>query len=158
MVSCIPLTIDLVAIGSQLMKRARAVIVGAVAVVSSSVVLAVLLVLPHLDDRLSQKTLALTAASALRQEEKIAIYMDKHYASVFYAEGRVVYDDAKGEGLSAFTLEEILESVQTYGSVIVLTTSAYERDLVDDKRLYCELVGRQGTHSAFRVSFVPAHT
>jgi 4-amino-4-deoxy-L-arabinose transferase-like glycosyltransferase len=147
-----PFIVGLVGLLALLAHRTQAAIVWTVLVVSTLFVATTLILLPRLDDRLTQKRLALAAAAALRPKEKIAIYMDKKYAAVFYSNGRVVYSDDRGDGLNTFSLDEIAGSVRTYGSVIVITTNAHEGDLVHDPRFLSEPIAKQGKHTAIRVS------
>jgi 4-amino-4-deoxy-L-arabinose transferase-like glycosyltransferase len=134
--------------------KTRAILIGTGAMVLIEVFLAATLVLPGLDDKLSGKRLALVAAAALRPGEKIEIYRNKNYSSVFYADGRVIYSDERGDGLNSFSTDEIADSLSNNASVIVLTKSDYVRDLENDARFCTMLIGRQGTNAALRVSLV----
>ena len=132
--------------------RPRALAVGVAAAVVTEVLLATTFLLPSLEDRLGGRQLALIAAGALGPTEKIEIYRTKKYSPVFYAEGRVVYSDEKGDGLNSFSTDEIADSLQAEASVIVITRSSFVHDLVDDERFCTTLIGQYGTDSALRVS------
>jgi 4-amino-4-deoxy-L-arabinose transferase-like glycosyltransferase len=154
-ISWIPLGIASVGVAAQFMRRARLVLIIAALVVSGIVVATTQIVLPELDDQLTQKRLAVTAAEALKPGEMIAIYMDKKYNAVFYANGRVVYKEEMGDGLNSFSLDEIADSMQRFGSVIVITTRSHTSDLQNDRRFVCESITEQGRHAALRVSPSP---
>lgn len=147
----VPPILGLIVVGVA-RTQPRAIVIGGPAIVLMEVVLAATLLLPSLDAKIGGKQIALIAAAALGPGEKIEIYRNKTYSSVFYAEGRVVYSEGMGDGLNAFTTNEIAASLSNSPSVIVITNSDYVRDLEGDHRFSTQLIGRQGANSALRVS------
>lgn len=150
--SLIPLGFGLAGLFSAFADRGRAFVGATAGFVLSMVVVSVILVLPHLSEQLSLKPLSLEAAAALRPGEKIAFYLNKEYAPVFYAEGRVVCGTGYGDVLNAYSPQEIATALEGAPSLIVITTTNWEGDLARDGRFEVELIGRQGKDSAFRLS------
>jgi 4-amino-4-deoxy-L-arabinose transferase-like glycosyltransferase len=108
------------------MKKPRAVAVGSAAVVLTLVATAAVITLPRLDEKIGLKRLSLAVASALGPGEKMAFYHNKNYAPVFYGEGRAVSNVERGEGLNAYTLDEVITSLRAEGSLVVITNSRNE--------------------------------
>jgi 4-amino-4-deoxy-L-arabinose transferase-like glycosyltransferase len=150
-VGCAPLVVALFVFAMIVTGKSRAAMVGAVATVSCLAVAASLVILPHIDGQLGLKQLSLDIRAALKPEEKMAFYMNKNYAPVFYAEGRAISSPGLGEGLNAYLMEELVSSLEAEKSLIVITTSNYERDITDNPDFHAELIARQGTHCAYRV-------
>jgi 4-amino-4-deoxy-L-arabinose transferase-like glycosyltransferase len=147
----IPLAIAVVTAVSMAMNKRRAVVIGATAVVITLIITAVEFALPRLDERIGLKGLSLAVASALRPGERMAFYHNKNYAPVFYAEGRAVSNKERGEGLNAYSLEEILSSLEAEGTLVVITNSSNENDLTQNPRFESEAIAAQGSNRALRV-------
>jgi 4-amino-4-deoxy-L-arabinose transferase-like glycosyltransferase len=128
----------------------RAFIAAMTGFTASLIAASAFTILPHLGEELSLKRLSLQAATALRPGEKIAFYLNKEYAPVFYAEGRVVCGTGYGDVLNALDPREIDAALDGTPSLIVITTRNWERDLLD--RFNVEVIGAQGNETAFRVT------
>jgi hypothetical protein len=112
-----------------------------------------------LTDRLSLKSLSLVAAAALRPGEKITFFIKKEFAPVFYAEGRVVCGIEGESVLNALSQETLAVALdKSQSSLIVVTGSDWEDDLIGDERFVAEFVGRQGNALAYRVTLKPQST
>lgn len=148
----IPLGFALAGSLAALARRGRAFVGATVGFVLSIIVASIIIVLPSLSEQVSLKRLSLEAAAELKPGEKIAFYLNKEYAPVFYAEGRVVCGIGEGDVLNAYSPQEIASALDVETSLIVITTTNWEGDLVRDGRFEVDLIGRQGKESAFRVS------
>lgn len=146
----IPLGFALLGSWFALFRRGAAFIGATTGFTVSLIAASVILILPHLSEELSLKRLSTEVAAALRPNEKIAFYLNKEYAPVFYAEGRVVCGTGYGDVLNALDPREIAVALDGTPSLIVITTRDWERDLVE--RFNVELIGVQGKESAFRVT------
>ncbi|HXG92165.1 MAG TPA: glycosyltransferase family 39 protein [Blastocatellia bacterium] len=151
MVYSAPIAIALATLAAIVVKKPQLTVTGAAAVILSLIISITTVILPRLDERFGLKRLSLEVASALRPDEKMAFYQNKNYAPIFYAEGRAVSDIARGEGLNAYLLEEIISSLETEPSLIVITTSKYESDLTNNPMFNTEPIAKQGEHCALRV-------
>jgi len=152
-----PIGLALLQFGAMARRRLSLAFGAGIGVLLACIMLLAGILAPRLDDELCQKHLAMDAAAALMPGERVAFYQDKKYAAVFYAQGRVLYNPLRGDGLNAFTTDEIIESMKAGESLIVITSSAHEQDLRDDKRLRTEPVARQASHVAMRVALIAAH-
>jgi hypothetical protein len=92
------------------------------------------------------------AAAALKPEERIAFFLMKEFAPVFYAEGRVVCGVGNGTLLNALHTDKLVEVLENEPSVVVFTTANWVANLESDPRLATELIGSQRNARAIRVT------
>jgi 4-amino-4-deoxy-L-arabinose transferase-like glycosyltransferase len=147
----LPLTL---AIAAAALTRlaARALIVGTAATMLGIIIGALLILPAHLDEKISLKELSLKAAAALEPGERVAFYLNKEYAPVFYCQGRIVCGVGEGDVLNAYSTDELASALAKETSLIVFTLSRWEDDLCRSERFQAELIGRQGEAVAFRLS------
>lgn len=150
----IPLAIVVVVIAFLIGGRFRLAVGMTVVFTLSLIAGSICVLLPHIEETASLKRLSLEVAQALRPGEKIAFYLNKEYAPVFYAEGRVVCGTEEGDIMNALAPAPIINLLEAETSLIVITTANWERDLVDNPKLSAEFIGRQGSESAFRLTLV----
>ena len=101
--------------------RRRAFVAGVCASMVTLIIGAAIVALPGLGDQLGSKKLSLEAAAALRPGEEIAFYVDRDYAPVFYAEGRVACGGKAGDVLNALGTPELTEALESRQSLVVIT-------------------------------------
>jgi 4-amino-4-deoxy-L-arabinose transferase-like glycosyltransferase len=148
----VPLFVSVIALAALMRGKVRwALIAGPAAVLTIVLLWGLLFMAPALSEAFGLKTLSLKAAAELRPGERIAFYIDKEYAPVFYAEGRVVCSQGMGDVLDAFSPDDIAAVVKTEGSLVVVTTQNWEKDLENDRRFETETIGRQLRTAALRV-------
>ena len=151
-IELIPIMIALVAISLLAARKNREFLIGAAAVVMSIVVGAVILFFPVLNETASLRTLSRQAASALKPRERIAFFLMKEFAPVFYADGRVVCGVGNGTLLNALQTDKLVEVLENEPSIVVFTTSNWVEDLESDPRLSTELIATQRNALAIRVT------
>jgi len=132
--------------------RCRLFIVGTAGVVLSTILVVVVLLFPVLSNEVSLKPLSLEAASALRPGEKIAFYLKKDFAAVFYSEGRVLCEAKRGNTFYALHQDMLAEALQTESSFVVITDAHWVPGLKGDNRFTTEDIATQGDAVALRVS------
>jgi 4-amino-4-deoxy-L-arabinose transferase-like glycosyltransferase len=148
----VPLFVSVIALAALMRGKVRsALIAGPAAVLTIVLLWGLFFMAPALSEAFGLKTLSLKAAAELRPGERIAFYIDKEYAPVFYAEGRVVCSQGMGDVLDAFSPDDIAAVVKTEGSLVVVTTQNWEKDLENDRRFETETIGRQLRTAALRV-------
>ncbi|HXG94057.1 MAG TPA: glycosyltransferase family 39 protein [Blastocatellia bacterium] len=147
----IPLVFAFASLAMLALKKARAFVTGAALVVLSLVVAAVIILFPMLSYRESLKPLSLEATAALRPGERIAFFIRKEFAPVFYAEGRVVCAPGEGGVFNALTKDALADELRGESSLIVITSSNWVADLESDGRFNLEFIGEQGSALAFRI-------
>jgi 4-amino-4-deoxy-L-arabinose transferase-like glycosyltransferase len=147
----LPLILAVAAATALALNRPRHFVLCAVAVVTTVITGSVVMLLPRLSDELSLKALSLRAAAELGPEERIAFYIKKEYAPVFYSEGRVVCDVGGGDVLNALNPDLLVTALGAYPSLIVITTSRWQGDLEADKRFLTELIATQDESAALRL-------
>ncbi len=143
-----------IAAGSMffLLRNSRRQFIASSAAFTISIVLvSIALLPPRLSSKISLRDLSVKTAASLRAGERIAFYLDKEYAPVFYAEGRVVCGVGEGDVLNAYSPEEIVDAVAREGSVVVITYIRKAGDLESDARLSTEPIAVQGSEMAMRV-------
>ncbi|HEX8087877.1 MAG TPA: glycosyltransferase family 39 protein [Blastocatellia bacterium] len=145
-----PLASALVSI--SLLARRKLFAVGAASVVLSVVVATVILLFPKLNDEKSLKSLSLQAAAALKPGERIAFFIRKEFAPVFYAEGRVVCGVADMDVFNALREDILAAALEHEQSLVVITNSNWRAGLESYPRFNTELLAEQGESLAFRVS------
>jgi 4-amino-4-deoxy-L-arabinose transferase-like glycosyltransferase len=148
----LPLLIAVATIASLATKKRQAFAISAAAVVLSLVISAAILLLPKLSDELTLKTLSLEVAAALKPGERIAFFIKKEFAPVFYSEGRVVCGVGDNDILNALSQDVLESALENEPSLIVITTSNWRKGLENDQRFFTELIATQGNALAFRVS------
>ena len=147
----LPLVVALISILMLIAKKRRAFVVSAGAVVMSVVFAAVILLFPTLQGEVSLKSLSLEAAAALRPGEKIAFYLKKEFAPVFYAEGRVLCEPRRGGTFYALHQNMLADALESEASLVVITDSHWREGLENDERFTTEFIGSQGEALALRV-------
>ena len=148
----LPVAAALVAAALLIAAKKQAFIMSATVVVASVIAGSVLLLFPVLNETKSLRTLSEQAAAALKPRERIAFFLMKEFAPVFYAEGRVVCGVGNGTLLNALHTDKLVEVLETESSIMIFTTSNWVADLESDPRLSTELVASQGNARAIRVS------
>ncbi|HJQ67909.1 MAG TPA: glycosyltransferase family 39 protein [Blastocatellia bacterium] len=148
----LPVAAALAAAASLVAGKRSAFTASASAVVASVIAGAVFLVFPILNETQSLRTLSEQAAAALKPGERIAFFLMKEFAPVFYAEGRVVCGVGNGTVLNAIHTDKLVEVLETESSIIIFTTSNWVADLESDPRLLTEPVAAQGDARAIRVT------
>jgi 4-amino-4-deoxy-L-arabinose transferase-like glycosyltransferase len=150
----IPLGLPLILALSSvlLLARGRFPTAGTAAVVLSVVVATVILLFPRLNDEKSLKSLSLQAAAALRPGERIAFFIRKEFAPVFYAEGRVVCGIGDMDVFNALREDILAAALENESSLVVITNSNWRAGLESYPRFNTEFIAEQGEALAFRVS------
>jgi 4-amino-4-deoxy-L-arabinose transferase-like glycosyltransferase len=149
--AALPLAIAVVSVVALVARSRRAFVACATAVIVSLILAAVILLFPSLRDELSLKSLSLEAAAALRPGEKIAFYLKKEFAPVFYAEGRVLCEPKRGTTFYALHQSMLADALESEESLIVITDSHWLEGLEGDPRLSTEFIASQGDALALRV-------
>lgn len=152
LVLIIPILCALLAIFMLAYRERRGFIIIATAVVMSVIVGAVLLLFPALNETASLRTLSRQAAAALKPRERVAFFLMKEFAPVFYADGRVVCGVGNGTLLNALHTDKLVEVLESEPSLVVFTTSNWVEDLESDPRLATELIASQRNARAIRVT------
>ena len=152
LVLIIPILCALLAIFTLIYREKRGFLISATAVVMSIVFGTVLLFFPVLNETASLRTLSRQAAAALKPRERIAFFLMKEFAPVFYADGRVVCGVGNGTLLNALHTDKLVEVLATEPSLVVFTTSNWVEDLQSDPRLATELIAAQRNALAIRVT------
>jgi len=101
------------------------------------------------------RDLSLKVLSDLRPGEQIAFFIDREYAPVFYAEGRVLCGGKGADVLNAMSTDDLLTALQAHPSLIVITESKWMNALFSDHRLRLEPIGQQREQLAFRIDLRP---
>jgi 4-amino-4-deoxy-L-arabinose transferase-like glycosyltransferase len=148
----IPTISSLFAISMLVAKKMRVFLIGATAVVVSVIVGTVLMLFPVLNETASLRTLSTRTAAALKPRERIAFFLMKEFAPVFYADGRVVCGVGNGTLLNALHTDKLVEVLQSEPSLVVFTTSNWVEDLESDPRLATEIIATQRNALAIRVT------
>jgi hypothetical protein len=107
---------------------------------------------PKLSDELTLKRLSLEAAAALRPGERIAFFIRKEYAPVFYAQGRVICGVSDADVLNALSEDALADALRSEPSLVVITTENWRDGLERDARFMTQLLARQHDALAMRVS------
>ena len=147
----LPLTIAVISCIALAIRKPRAVVVSAAGVVVSIALAAVILLFPTLQGEVTLKALSLEAAAALRPGEKIAFYLKKEFAPVFYAEGRVLCEPRRGGTFYALHQNMLAEALAKESSLVVITDSHWREGLEEDERFTTEFIAAQGEALALRV-------
>jgi hypothetical protein len=146
----LPLALALISI--LLMARGWFCTASTASVVLSVVIATVILLFPKLNDELSLKSLSLQAAAALRPGERIAFFIRKEFAPVFYAEGRVVCGIGDMDVFNALREDILAAALENESSLVVITNSNWRAGLESYPRFNTEFIAEQGEALAFRVS------
>lgn len=133
-------------------RRPRAFVLGTVAVMSSLVVSAVVLLLPVISERETLKSFSLKIATQLQPGERIGFFIKSDYAPVFYSEGRVVCDVGEFDVLNALNEQTLVSALEHERTLIVITDERWRRDVEWFRLLNAELIQEQGKTLAYRVS------
>lgn len=148
----VPLAIACGALLFLALKRMQGFVAGTGAFTISLALVTVALFAPYLSGKVSLRDLSQQAATALRPGERIAFYLDKEYAAVFYAQGRVVCGVGDGDVLNAYNPDELVRALRVEKSMIVITYANKAGDLETDSRLATETIAAQGREVALRLS------
>lgn len=135
-----------------LLRRGRLFTACAASVVLTVVIATVILLFPKLNDEVSLKSLSLEAAAALRPGERIAFFIRKEFAPVFYAKGRVVCGIGDMDVFNALREDILASALENEASLVVITNSNWRAGLESYPRFNTELIAEQGEALAFRVS------
>jgi 4-amino-4-deoxy-L-arabinose transferase-like glycosyltransferase len=146
------LPLALALISTFLLARGRLFTASAASVVLSVVVATVVLLFPRLNEEKSLKSLSLRAAAVLRPGERIAFFIRKEFAPVFYAEGRVVCGIGEMDVFNALREDILASALENESSMVVITNSNWRIGLEAYPRFNTEFIGEQGEALAFRVS------
>lgn len=146
-----PLAVSLVSIVALALKKRRAFMTGVAGVVLTLILASVVLLFPVLRDEVTLKNLSLEAASALRPGEKIAFYLKKEFAPVFYAEGRVLCEPKHGGTFYALHQDMLADALEAESSLIVITDSRWLEGLKGDSRFGIQFIASDGDAFALRV-------
>jgi 4-amino-4-deoxy-L-arabinose transferase-like glycosyltransferase len=147
-----PLGLAVGGLAAFAVRKARVLIVCLALAAPVFVLAAVNLVLPNLNDKVSLKDLSLRLNERLRPGEKIAFYIYKEYAPVFYARGNVLCLKGAGDVLNAMDSGPISAALQSRPSLVVITKSWWVNDFKNDDGFVTEPLGSEGDTSALRVS------
>jgi 4-amino-4-deoxy-L-arabinose transferase-like glycosyltransferase len=147
----LPITVALISVIGLIAKKPSAFVAGTAGVVISIALAAVILLFPTLQGEVTLKSLSLEAAAALRPGEKIAFYLKKEFAPVFYAEGRVLCEPRRGGTFYALHENMLAEALAKELSLIVITDSHWREGLEQDERFTTEFIAAQGESLALRV-------
>jgi 4-amino-4-deoxy-L-arabinose transferase-like glycosyltransferase len=148
----LPLAAALPSVGAVAFNKRPAFIVASTTVVLALILSSVVLLFPILRDELTMKTLSLEAAAALRPEEKIAFYLKKEFAPVFYAQGRVLCEPKHGGTFYALQQNMLADALETEASLIVITDSRWLEGLKSDPRFVIQPISSDGDSLALRVA------
>jgi 4-amino-4-deoxy-L-arabinose transferase-like glycosyltransferase len=147
-----PVAVGLLAIGALARSRTRQFLLATGGVALLVVTGSVVLLLPHLSQTLSHKTLSLEVASRLTPGEKVAFFQMKEFAPAFYCEGRIVCGVGKGTLLNALHADTLAQVLERETSMIVFTEKDRLIQLEKDRRFAIEMVGEQRKAIAVRLS------
>jgi 4-amino-4-deoxy-L-arabinose transferase-like glycosyltransferase len=148
----LPMVMALAAMATLIAKKRSAFIAGTTGVMVSVIACAVVVLTPKLSDELTLKQLSLEAAAALRPGERMAFFVLKEYAPVFYSEGRVVCGIGDTDVLNALSEDALADALRSESSFIVITTEKWRGGLERDTRFTTQLLARQRDALALRVS------
>jgi 4-amino-4-deoxy-L-arabinose transferase-like glycosyltransferase len=148
----LPAAMALAALAMLIAKKRSAFIAATTGVMVSVIVCAVIVLVPKLSDELTLKQLSLEAAAALRPGERIAFFIRKEYAPVFYSEGRVACGIGDGDVLNALSEDALVEALGNEPSFVVITIDNWRGGLERDTRFTTQLLARQRDALALRVS------
>lgn len=154
----LPAVLALATMAMLLAHRQKAFIAGTAAVVACTVIVIVALGFPVLGERISRKKLSVEAATALRPDEKIAFFMIKEFAPVFYAQGRVVCGVGGNHILNATAESQLIEAMQGETSLVIFTTEEWKKRLEASNIFDLEPIGSQGKIVAVRIVFKQSAT
>jgi 4-amino-4-deoxy-L-arabinose transferase-like glycosyltransferase len=150
-----PLAVSLFAIGALALSKTRQFLLAVGGVVLLVVSASVILLLPHLSQTLSYKSLSLQAANSLAPGERVAFFLMKEFSPVFYGEGRVVCGVGNGTLLNDLHPDALARVLERETSLIVFTEKRWLSRLEEDGRFAIETVGEQRKAVAVRLSLKP---
>ena len=133
-------------------------ILGPVVIATLSLILCAIPYLPEIGERASLKSLSLEAAAALEPGEKIAFYLNKEYAPVFYAKGRVACGVGDKDVVNAYSPEELAAVLDKDPSVIVITYVWFEGHLTNNPMFVTQPLSSQGDVTSLRVRLNTTYT
>jgi 4-amino-4-deoxy-L-arabinose transferase-like glycosyltransferase len=151
----LPVAFAIAATAALFAGRHRLFLMATAAVVPSAILAALVLLSSQLSMSLSLRDLSVKAANDLRPGEKIAFFIDREYAPVFYAQGRVLCGGKTNDVLNAMRTDDLVEALAAYPSLIVITDSKWLNSLDGDHRLSLQEIARQRDQLAFRIELAP---
>lgn len=151
----LPAALALAAIAALIVGKRGAFIICTTGAMASLIACAVMALAPKISDELTLKPLSLEAAAALRPGERIAFFIRKEYAPVFYAQGRVVCGIGEADVLNALSEDTLADALKSASSFVVITTDTWRGGLERDERFTTEVLARQRDAVALRVSLKP---
>jgi 4-amino-4-deoxy-L-arabinose transferase-like glycosyltransferase len=151
----LPVALALAATASLFGGRLRVFLMSTAAVVPAAILAAVVLLSPQLSMSLSYRDLSVKAADDLRPGEKIAFFIDREYAPVFYTQGRVLCGGKVSDVFNAMRTDDLVAALENYPSLIVITDSKWVNALAGDHRLRLQEIAQQRDKLAFRIELAP---
>jgi 4-amino-4-deoxy-L-arabinose transferase-like glycosyltransferase len=148
----LPLAMALVSLTALVRQQGNVFVQGAAGVMLSVIISGMILLPPKVNDEWTMKSISLEAAAALRPGERIAYFIKKEFAAVFYAEGRVVCGVGEGDIFNALREDILADALENEASLIVITTTNWRKGLESYPRFTTELLATQGEALAFRVA------
>src|ERR1041384_5588519 len=89
--------------------------------------------------------------SSLRAGEKIAYYLKKEFAPVFYAQGRVLCEPKHGGTFYALHQDMLADALDSEKTLIIITDSRWLEGLRGDPRFAIQFIASDGDALALRV-------
>jgi 4-amino-4-deoxy-L-arabinose transferase-like glycosyltransferase len=148
----LPLMIALVAIVLLVRKHRVAFVNIAASVMLGVIISGMVLLPPKVNDEWTMRTISREAAAALRPGERIAYFIKKEFAAVFYAEGRVVCGVGEGDIFNALREDILADALEHEASLVVITMTNWRKGLESYPRFTTELLAARGDALAFRVA------
>jgi 4-amino-4-deoxy-L-arabinose transferase-like glycosyltransferase len=124
-----------------ILGKRRALVGGTVLVIVSIIVAAVNVLFPWANEAESLRRLSLEGAASLRPGEKMAFFLMKEYAPVFYAQGRVACRPGMGSAVNATSVRALADVLEDEQSLLVFTTTDWIGRLESDQSLIVEHLG-----------------
>jgi 4-amino-4-deoxy-L-arabinose transferase-like glycosyltransferase len=147
----LPAVFAIAATAALFAGRQRVFLMATAAVVPSAILAGLVLLSSQMSMSLSLRDLSAEAADELRPGEKIAFFIDREYAPVFYAQGRVLCGGKANDVLNAMRTDDLVTALEAYPSLIVITDSKWLSALAGDHRLSLKEIARQRDQLAFRI-------
>src|SRR5262249_3902582 len=111
---------------------------------------------PQLSASLSLRDLSVKVSDDLRPGEQIAFFLDREYAPVFYARGRVLCGGKSNDVLNAMSTDDLVAALQLYPNLVGITEYKWMNALMADHRIKLQPITQQKDQFAFRIELAPA--
>ncbi|MEW6129785.1 MAG: glycosyltransferase family 39 protein [Acidobacteriota bacterium] len=148
-IAAIPIGLALIGVVGLALGKKAYLLFTSIAVILGLIISAGIILPPYLNESVSLKRLSLDAAESLNADEKIAYYILKDFAAVFYAEGRVVCKN--GEILNALKEDALIEELKSHHRLIIITRERWLTGLKNRPEIQMEPISQQGEYYALRV-------